>query len=81
MGVIWNRRTTMPNKFIYDVVNDINNVFVETRSTHTPIEDRMDHIAVSQVFSFWREVQDVLREGAEEIRTLKIKVSELEKHD
>ena len=41
------------------------------RLTKKPIEERLDALAMAQVFSFWREVQDAMQEAAAEIRRLR----------
>ena len=66
------------NKKIYDVVNDLNNPFIISRCENDPIEDRMDAARLSQVYSFWREIQDILESGSSEIRKLRQQVADLE---
>jgi hypothetical protein len=46
---------------------------LDARLTGVPIEERLDALAMSQVYSFWREMQDALQEAAAEIRRLKEK--------
>lgn len=65
-------------EYIYDVVNELNNPFIIARCENTPIENRMDAMRMCQVFTFWREVQDVLETGATEIRKLRQQIADLE---
>jgi len=46
---------------------------LDARLKKVPIEERLDALSMSQVYSFWREVQDALQEAAAEIRRLKEK--------
>ncbi len=64
-------------KQIYDIVNELNNPFIESKNNNQLIEDRMDAARMCQVFSFWREIQDILESGASEIRTLRQQLAEL----
>lgn len=65
-------------EYIYDVVSELNNPFVISRCENKPIEERMDAASLCQVFTFWREIQDILQSGALEIKRLKQRVAELE---
>lgn len=68
----------MDEKHIYDVVSELNNPFVISRCENKPIEDRMNAASLCQVFTFWREIQDILQQGSDEIKRLKLRVDELE---
>lgn len=63
---------------IYDVVNKLNDPFVVSRVTKQPIEDRMDYAKMCQVYTFWREIQEILEEGSCEIKKLRQQIAELE---
>lgn len=52
-------------------VADVVGSALNDRLTKKPIEERLDALAMAQVFSFWREVQDAMQEAAAEIRKLK----------
>lgn len=54
-------------------VSDEVGKIVEMRALRKPIEERLDALAMCQVYSFWREMQDALQEAAAEIRRLKEK--------
>jgi len=43
-----------------------------------PIEERLDGMAYSQMFSFWSEIQTTLLLAKKEITDLKQKIKELE---
>lgn len=75
--MVENPQRILMSKKIYDVVNELNNPFVESRCENQPIEERMDEIRMSQVFTFWREVQDVLESGAIEIRSLRQQIADI----
>ena len=68
----------MDEKPIYDVVSELNNPFVISRCENNPIEERMNAASLCQVFTFWREIQDILQQGSDEIKRLKLRVDELE---
>jgi DNA-binding IscR family transcriptional regulator len=68
----------MDEKPIYDVVSELNNPFVISRCENNPIEERMNAASLCQVFTFWREIQDILQQGSDEIKRLKHRVDELE---
>jgi DNA-binding IscR family transcriptional regulator len=68
----------MDEKPIYDVVSELNNPFVISRCENKPIEERMNAASLCQVFTFWREIQDILQQGSDEIKRLKHRVDELE---
>ena len=42
------------------------------------LEDRLDVVAMSQMFSFWLHVQEVLLDASTEIKKLKQQIKELE---
>ena len=42
------------------------------------LEDRLDVVAMSQMFSFWLHVQEVLLDASAEIKKLKQQIKELE---
>jgi DNA-binding IscR family transcriptional regulator len=68
----------MSDSKIYDIVNELNNPFVISRCENHPIETRMDNARMCQMFTFWREIQDILESGANEIRSLRQRIAELE---
>jgi hypothetical protein len=63
-----------PNKFCTYEVTKLSNA----RLSGYQIEERLSIASMSQMFSFWREIQDVLVSASEEIKTLKSKIKELE---
>lgn len=65
------------SKNIYDIVNDLNDPFVESRCEKKTIEERMDEIRMSQIYTFWRELQDILESGASEIRSLRQQLADI----
>jgi hypothetical protein len=42
------------------------------------LEDRLDVVAMSQMFSFWLHIQEVLLDASAEIKKLKQQIKELE---
>lgn len=63
-----------PNKFCTHEVTKLLNA----RLAGYSIEERLSIASMSQMFSFWREIQEVLVSASEEIKTLKSKIKELE---
>ena len=61
-------------KFSNDEVTKIMLAKYETES----LEDRLDVVAMSQMFSFWFHVQEVLLDASAEIKKLKQQIKELE---
>jgi hypothetical protein len=61
-------------KFSNDEVSKIMLANYNTES----LEDRLDVIAMSQMFSFWLHVQEVLLDASAEIKKLKQQIKELE---
>lgn len=61
-------------KFSNDEVNKILLAKYNTES----LEDRLDVVAMSQMFSFWLHVQEVLLDASAEIKKLKQQIKELE---
>ena len=61
-------------KFSNDEVSKIMLAKYNTES----LEDRLDVIAMSQMFSFWLHVQEVLLDASAEIKKLKQQIKELE---
>ena len=44
-----------------------------------PILERMEAVSMTHMFSFWKEVQETLFSGVEEIKRLTARIDELEK--
>lgn len=61
-------------KFSNDEVSKI----MLAKYDYPTIEDRLDVVSMSQMFSFWTEVQAVLITASEEIKKLKQHIKELE---
>ncbi len=61
-------------KFSNDEVSKIMLAKYDTES----LEDRLDVVAMSQMFSFWLHVQEVLLDASAEIKKLKQQIKELE---
>jgi len=61
-------------KFSNDEVNKILLAKYNTES----LEDRLDVVAMSQMFSFWLHIQEVLLDASAEIKKLKQQIKELE---
>ena len=61
-------------KFSNDEVSKIMLAKYDTES----LEDRLDVVAMSQMFSFWLHVQEVLLDASTEIKKLKQQIKELE---
>ena len=49
------------------------------RFSDMPILQRMEAVSMTHMFSFWKEVQETLFSGVEEIKRLTARVAELEK--
>jgi hypothetical protein len=43
-----------------------------------PLENKLDIVSMSQMFSFWKEIQELLVEASTEIKKLNEKIKELE---
>lgn len=43
-----------------------------------PMEEKLDVMAMSPMFTFWEEIRTVMLEASEEIKVLKKRISELE---
>ena len=65
---------------IHDFCNTSVNKLLLDRISEMPIEERLDGMAYSQMFSFWSEVQATLIMAKKEIVELKEKIKELEKN-
>lgn len=62
------------NKFCtYEVTKLLN-----ARLAGSSVEERLAIASMSQMFSFWKEIQEVLISASEEIKNLKLKIKELE---
>jgi len=61
-------------KFSNDEVSKIMLAKYDTKT----LEDRLDVVAMSQMFSFWLHVQEVLLDASAEIKKLKQQIKELE---
>jgi len=48
------------------------------RITNMDTETRLEAASMCQMFSFWKEIQNTLIAGVEEIKRLKARISELE---
>ena len=66
-------------------LNDINdycnkqvNKLLLDRISQMPVLTRVEAASMSQMFSFWNEIQDTLICAAEEIKRLNAKIAELE---
>jgi hypothetical protein len=49
------------------------------RFSDMPILQRMEAVSMTHMFSFWKEVQETLFSGVEEIKRLTARIDELEK--
>jgi|688.fasta_scaffold2092435_1 hypothetical protein len=58
--------------------NDEVGKLLANRIANMPILQRVEAVSMCQMFSFWREVQECMILAAEEIKTLKAKIQELE---
>lgn len=58
--------------------NTENSKLLRDRIAQMDVVERMEAASMSQMFSFWREIQDTLIVGAEEIKRLRARVAELE---
>lgn len=63
---------------IHDFCNTSVNKLLIDRISDMPIEERLDGMAYSQMFSFWAEIQTTLLLAKKEISDLKQKIKELE---
>ena len=63
---------------IHDFCNTSVNKLLLNRISNMPIEERLDGMAYSQMFSFWTEIQTTLLVAKKEITDLKQKIKELE---
>ena len=62
------------NKFCDDEITKI----LLARLSEKPVEERLRIISMSQMFSFWNEIQSLLQQTADEIVVLKSRIKELE---
>lgn len=58
--------------------NDEVGKLLANRIANMPVLQRIEAVSMCQMFSFWREVQDCMILAAEEIKTLKAKIEQLE---
>ena len=63
---------------IHNFCNISVNKLLLDRISNMPIEERLDGMAYSQMFSFWTEIQTTLLLAKKEISDLKQKIKELE---
>lgn len=63
---------------INEFCNTENGKLLHNRIDQMDIVHRMEAASMSQMFSFWKEIQDTLVAGAEEIKRLRERVKELE---
>ena len=49
------------------------------RHSDMPILERMEAVSMTHMFSFWKEVQETMFCGVEEIKRLTARIAELEK--
>jgi hypothetical protein len=66
---------------INEFCNTENGRLLHNRITNMDIVERTQAASMSQMFSFWKEIQETLIASAEEIKTLRAKISELEKEN
>jgi hypothetical protein len=57
--------------------DEVNKILLAKYDTEL-LEDRLDVVAMSQMFSFWLHVQEVLLDASAEIKKLKQQIKELE---
>lgn len=65
------------NKFCNDEVSKL----ILARLSNLPSEEILRIVSMSQMFSFWSEIQGLLEKTSEEIITLKAKIKELEEQN
>ena len=63
------------NKWTDEKVSDL----ALMRFSNMPILERMEAVSMTHMFSFWKEVQETLFCGVEEIKRLTARIAELEK--
>lgn len=63
---------------INDFCNSENSKLLVNRISNMPIVERIEASSMSQMFSFWKEIQDTLIAAAEEIKKLNKRIEELE---
>jgi hypothetical protein len=66
---------------INDFCNQQNSFLLKKRISEMPILERLDAGSMSQMFSFWREIQEIMISASEEIKKLNKRIEELEKQN
>lgn len=67
---------------INEFCNTENGKLLHNRISQMDIVQRVEAASMSQMYSFWREIQETLIASAEEIKMLRARIEELEKtHD
>jgi hypothetical protein len=66
---------------IHEFCNTENGRLLHNKITNMDIVERTEAASMSQMFSFWKEIQETLIASAEEIKTLRAKIRELEKEN
>lgn len=64
---------------INEFCNTENGKLLHDRIAEMDIVQRVEAASMSQMYSFWREIQETLIASAEEIKRLRARVAELEK--
>lgn len=59
--------------------NTENGKLLHDRISQMDMVVRLEAASMSQMFSFWKEIQETLIAGAEEVKRLRARVAELEK--
>ena len=65
------------NKFCNEEVSKL----ILAKVSHLPLEDVLRIVSMSQMFSFWNEIQELLEKTSEEIVKLKARIKELEEQN
>ncbi len=63
---------------INEFCNTENDKLLHNRIAEMDIVQRVEAASMSQMYSFWREIQETLIASAEEIKRLRARVAELE---
>jgi hypothetical protein len=63
---------------INEFCNVENSKLLKNRISEMSVLERIESGSMSQMFSFWREIQEILFSAAEEIKRLNKKIEELE---
>lgn len=72
----------MKNEYKLNPINDFcnseNGKLLLNRISNMSIIERIDAASMSQMYSFWREIQETLLAASEEIKKLNKRIEELE---